>query len=29
MKSILEQQMNNEVISDEDFEYMRTAFDKL
>jgi hypothetical protein len=29
MKSILEQQMNNEVISDDDFEYMRTAFDKL
>ncbi len=29
MKSILEQQMKNEVISDEYFEYMRTAFDKL
>ena len=29
MKSILEQQMKNEVISDDDFEYMRTAFDKL
>ncbi|MBQ5945250.1 DUF3160 domain-containing protein [bacterium] len=29
IKGILEQQMNNEVISDEDFEYMRTAFDKL
>lgn len=29
IKSILVQQMNNEVISDEDFEWMRTAFDKL
>ena len=29
MKGILEQQMANKVISDEDFEYMRTAFDKL
>lgn len=29
MKSILEQQMANKVISDDDFEYMRTAFDKL
>jgi hypothetical protein len=29
MKSILQQQMDNEVISDEDFEFMRTAFDKL
>lgn len=29
MKEILEQQMKNEVISDEDFEWMRTAFDKL
>ena len=29
IKWILEQQMENEVISDEDFEWMRTAFDKL
>ena len=29
IKSILVQQMNNGVISDEDFEWMRTAFDKL
>ena len=29
IKSILVQQMNNEVISDEDFEWMRTAYDKL
>ena len=29
LKRILIQQMNNEVISDEDFEWMRTAFDKL
>ena len=29
LKAILVQQMNNEVISDEDFEWMRTAFDKL
>ena len=29
IKSILVQQMDNEVISDDDFEYMRTAFDKL
>ena len=28
-KSILEQQMNNEVISDEDFERMRLAYDEL
>lgn len=29
IKSILVQQMNNEVISNEDFEWMRTAYDKL
>ena len=29
IKSILVQQMNNEVINDEDFEWMRTAYDKL
>ena len=29
LKRILVQQMNNEIISDEDFEWMRTAFDKL
>jgi hypothetical protein len=29
IKGILEQQMANKVISDEDFEWMRTAFDKL
>ena len=29
LRAILVQQMNNEVISDEDFEWMRTAYDKL
>jgi hypothetical protein len=29
IKGILEQQMANKVISDEDFEWMRTAFDRL
>jgi hypothetical protein len=29
MKKILVQQMNNEIISDDDFEWMRTAYNEL